>query len=233
MRFYLSYGRILLYDTEDSVLEQFDCIYYTAYGERVSYCRRIGTGTFTIDWEYTSCLNDGTMWSFKQLIEQNKKPSEILSWSSSVEKADNYAHLYYNRSMKCDDCWLCQCKPGTFGIFCQYQLTHDAHSFEESINKQFQQKDEDQWGIQKYGNIICYTTLTCNYGILCLDWRDICDGYQQCMYGLDEENCDTLEFNECEENQYRCENGMCIAEEYWLDGVLNPFNITGDNRYPS
>ncbi len=38
------------------------------------------------------------------------------------------------------------------------------------------------------------------------------------MDGLDEDYCDKLEFNECEDYEYRCANGMCIAEEYWLDG---------------
>jgi hypothetical protein len=40
------------------------------------------------------------------------------------------------------------------------------------------------------------------------------------MNGLDEENCDLLEFNECENDEYRCVDGMCIAEEYWIDGKL-------------
>ncbi len=43
-------------------------------------------------------------------------------------------------------------------------------------------------------------------------------GKQQCMDGLDEDYCDKLEFNECEYDEYRCLNGMCIPEEYWLDG---------------
>lgn len=51
------------------------------------------------------------------------------------------------------------------------------------------------------------------------------------MHGLDEENCDMLEFNECEEDEYRCENGMCIAEEYWLDGIFNPFNVTEGSTF--
>ena len=36
------------------------------------------------------------------------------------------------------------------------------------------------------------------------------------MDGIDEENCDLLEFNE-----YRCNVGMCMPEEYWLDGKGN------------
>jgi hypothetical protein len=45
------------------------------------------------------------------------------------------------------------------------------------------------------------------------------------MNGLDEENCDLLEFNECENDEYRCVDGMCIAEEYWLDGELSEQDI--------
>ncbi|CAF1323413.1 unnamed protein product [Didymodactylos carnosus] len=41
---------------------------------------------------------------------------------------------------------------------------------------------------------------------------------QDCMRGVDEENCHELEFNECDENEYRCSNGMYIPEEYFLHG---------------
>jgi hypothetical protein len=45
-------------------------------------------------------------------------------------------------------------------------------------------------------------------------------GAQNCMDGLDEENCDEIEMNECANNEFRCRNGLCIPEEYWLDGKL-------------
>ncbi len=35
--------------------------------------------------------------------------------------------------------------------------------------------------------------------------------------GWDEENCDKLEFNECDDNEYRCLNDMCIPESFFLD----------------
>jgi hypothetical protein len=38
------------------------------------------------------------------------------------------------------------------------------------------------------------------------------------MDGIDEDHCEELEYNECEENEYRCEDGSCIPEQYWLDG---------------
>jgi hypothetical protein len=43
-------------------------------------------------------------------------------------------------------------------------------------------------------------------------------GKQQCMDGFDEDYCHQLEFNECEDDEYRCSNGMCVPGEYWLDG---------------
>ena len=72
------------------------------------------------------------------------------------------------------------------------------------------------------GDIVCYQTLECHSGMLCLDWRDICDGIQQCLEGKDEDNCDLLEMNRCdEEEEYRCTNGMCITQEFFLDGELD------------
>jgi hypothetical protein len=29
-----------------------------------------------------------------------------------------------------------------------------------------------------------------------------------------------IEMNECGESEFRCRNGLCIPEEYWLDGKL-------------
>ncbi len=39
-----------------------------------------------------------------------------------------------------------------------------------------------------------------------------------CSNGIDEENWDKLEFNKCEDDEFRYTNGMCISEKFWLDG---------------
>lgn len=212
-------GRVLLYETEDGdLLEHYDCIYYTLTGEMVPYCRRPGNGTVKILRLFDICHNGGQRWYFTNLVDQRITPSEVLLWSSSIEMADNYASIFYNHTT-CENCFLCNCtKLNTFGKFCEYQLIHGAKSFETVINAQFEQKHADRWSIQEFEKIVCYETIKCQHGLLCLDWRNICDGEQQCMDGQDEENCDKLEFNECEDDQYRCVNGMCIAEEFWLDG---------------
>lgn len=47
-------------------------------------------------------------------------------------------------------------------------------------------------------------------------------GKQQCVDGKDEEYCEQLLFNECNpDTEYRCRNGMCIDEEYFLDGDID------------
>ena len=55
-----------------------------------------------------------------------------------------------------------------------------------------------------------------------------CLGKQQCLEGIDEVNCEYLEFNECEDDEYRCANGMCIPEEYWLDGDYDCMDWTDE-----
>ena len=40
-----------------------------------------------------------------------------------------------------------------------------------------------------------------------------------------------LEFNECEDDEYRCANGMCIPDEYWLDGDYDCMDWTDDKSY--
>jgi hypothetical protein len=226
-------GRILLYDTEImmSSAEKLDCIYVldnvnsenggSSVG-KVPYCRRPNI-TETLTRITDKCENGGQMKYFVDLLKENIQPFEVLEWSHSVEMADKYAAFYYNNysvitpNEKQD--FLCRCMhPSTFGKYCEYELTHEANSFEASHSSQASIRSDYYYYHQQFGDIVCYKTLSCNSGLLCLDWRDICDGEQQCENGWDEENCDKLEFNECEEDEFRCTNGMCIPEEYWLDG---------------
>jgi hypothetical protein len=226
-------GRVLLYDTEimTSSSEKADCIYVldnvnSDYGGssagKVPYCRRPNI-TGSLKRAQNKCENEGEEKYFVDLLKENIRPIEVLEWSSSVEMADEYAAFYYNnysmfKSNEKKD-FLCHCThPSTFGKYCEYTLTHETNSFEASQTSQVSIRYVYFTYHQKFGDIVCYKTLLCDSGLLCLDWRDICDGEQQCENGWDEENCDKLEFNECEEDEYRCNNGMCIPEEYWLDG---------------
>ncbi|CAF0861978.1 unnamed protein product [Adineta ricciae] len=173
----------------------------------------------------TICWN-GHRWSFDELLKNEISPWDILSWSSSVEKAADYARVFYNRSeIFEEDSFLCNCTEGFFGRWCEYTLLFDSSLFSKALKTLFHAHTNSQER-QNWGKIVCYLTIPCNYGKLCLDWRNICDGQQNCLNGIDEDNCDLLEFNECEADEYRCTDGMCIAEEYWIDGMLD--HLEGD-----
>ncbi|CAF3974828.1 unnamed protein product [Adineta steineri] len=111
---------------------------------------------------------------------------------------------------------------------CEYQFIFNQ-TWNNEITTQFLMKTQDPSTNQEYGDTLCYETLECNHGLLCLDWRYICDGRQQCMNGVDEENCDLLEFNECDKNEFRCRNGMCIADHFWLDGTYDCMDWSDEN----
>jgi hypothetical protein len=226
-------GRVLIYDIENvtPLSEKFHCIYVVdnidserdeSIVGKISYCRRPNiTGKFSN--ATNKCKNGGHMKYFVDLLTDNVQPREVLEWNLSVETADKYAAFYYKNysvvELNKKEDFLCRCThSSTFGKYCEYQLTHEANSFEESHRLQASTRYERSDEHQRYGDIVCYNTLSCTLGSPCLDWRDICDSEQQCENGLDEENCDKLEFNECEEDEFRCDNGMCIPEEYWLDG---------------
>ena len=142
-----------------------------------------------------------------------------------MEQADGYSKYLYNRSLDVGEKYICNCTNlASFGKFCEYEFYGGSVSFNDAVTKQFRPLEsvEMNIGSQLHGNRPCYTTLTCNSGLMCMDWRHICDGKhdeignafqsvplisflgkQLCMEGLDEESCDKLEFNECEDDEYR------------------------------
>ena len=124
--------------------------------------------------------------------------------------------------------YLCECNdPQSFGKHCEYLLPF-GRTFKMTLDWENEMKSLYEEQNQYDSDILCYVTLICNSGLLCLDWRDICDGIQQCQLGFDEENCDLIEFNECESVEYRCMNGMCIPQEYFLDGDYDCMDLSDE-----
>ena len=67
----------------------------------------------------------------------------------------------------------------------------------------------------------CYEHLTCNRGPApsCLDWTEICDGKIDCLDSeADEEHCWKWDVNQCDEEEFRCDNGQCIPKALFRDG---------------
>jgi hypothetical protein len=207
---------IYVFNTEDNDgIEYYDCVIL----DTIPYCRRPSLPiNLHRDNEAFICRHNGKFWTFEKLRRENYIWKDIIhDFRSSIEKVEEYA-LYSSGYVNSSS--LCYCSKSIFGKNCEYKLVNERliATFAESRRWQNEQKQKSRLQMQAYQKNLCYITLTCDYGLLCLDWRDICDGKQQCMNGTDEESCDLLEFNECENDEYRCSNGMCIPESYFLDG---------------
>jgi hypothetical protein len=221
------YESIYLYDTEDGLpSERFHCIYHGI--DNIPYCRRTPLEEVIVNQSSVNfCFNGGQQMNFSTLMNLDVKPDDAVKWSSSIEKLDDYAAFYYYNKLNLtfieSDSFLCDCSKlqtgkTTFGKFCEYQLLFNLDTINDALQIQFNHKISHWFLNQMYGDILCYTSITCDYGLLCLEWRNICDGFQNCNDGWDELNCDILEFNECADDQYRCADGLCIPDLYFLDG---------------
>jgi len=234
-------------------VQYYDCIYSTQSEsptniQEVKYCRQLNKNQ-SLQRDFSqSCHNGGHLASFEELSALNVTASDVLQWSSSMEQADRYSKYLSNGSLDFGEKYICICKnPTSFGKFREYEYYGGSTFFHQALTSQFKPLNTSSVNIgniyissQLHGNRPCYMTLECNSGLMCLDWRHICDGKndmiedscqlffsilfvgkQQCMDGLDEDHCEVLEFNECEDDEYRCANGMCIPEEYWVDSDLD------------
>ncbi|UJR07018.1 hypothetical protein I4U23_011306 [Adineta vaga] len=217
---------VYIHHTEDSLTAEFyDCIHH----QDLLYCRRPSEPiVLQRDNDTPYCYNNGKIYTFTLLMNNSINASFILhNWNSGIEKVEDYMNYITSES----DNYVCECTNSqTFGRHCEYMLPIGT-TFEETLEWELKERKEDPNKMQIYGDILCYKTLLCDSGLMCLDWRNICDGVQQCMFGYDEENCDKLEFNECEDDEYRCVNGMCIPDDYFLDGNYDCMDMTDEISY--
>ncbi|CAF1470016.1 unnamed protein product [Adineta ricciae] len=185
---------------------------------------------------------DGSIVEFYDCIPHEdllycRRPSEpiVLQRDNNTQYCYNDGKIHPATSLldNSNNNYICECTNlQSFGRHCEYLLPMGT-TFEATLRWELEARRKNENDMQIYGDILCYKTLTCDSGLLCLDWRDICDGVQQCMFGYDEENCDKLEFNECENDEYRCMNGMCIPDEYFLDGDYDCMDMTDEIGYNS
>ncbi|CAF1485592.1 unnamed protein product [Rotaria magnacalcarata] len=178
----LNEASIYLYDAEDSSSVQvYDCLYH----DPIYYCRRpvepISLQRSPENWH----CHHGIRYSFEFLMHNNITVNQVLHrWKSTLDRAEEYAHyLNYFREINGREEYICNCTiEGSFGRHCEYSLPVGL-TFQDVVTAKFVREGAK---LNYIGDIVCYKTLQCDFGLLCLDWRDICDGQQQCMFGLDE-----------------------------------------------
>ncbi len=181
---------VLLYHTENSPsVQYYDCLYYTRSEiqnniQSVKYCRQLNEiQPLQRDFDQ-SCQNGGHLWSFEELAVLNVSALDVWQWSSSMEQTDLYSKYLSNTSLNVDYNYICNCtNPRSFGKFCEYEFYGDSTSFDDTMTQQFQPLEHFSMdtgkihvGSQLHDNRPCYMTLECDSGLMCLDWRHICDG---------------------------------------------------------
>lgn len=184
---------ILISHTENSrSLQYYDCLHHLDRDNYVvKYCRQLNESRQLQRDFPEQCYHNGKLWSFEELSARNISPSDVLQWSSSIEITDRYSRYLSDHSLVADDQYVCNCtNPSSFGKFCEYELYNGATSVKDALNKQFQFLEiVDAYhprvfiGSQLHNNRLCYTTLECYRGLICLDWRHICDGKESMKDG--------------------------------------------------
>lgn len=174
-------------------MQYYDCLFL----DEIWYCRR-PTNSSTLQDSVSSVCPTMNRKSFLELSTQNISAQDLL--------------LYCQKKYEND--FICNCSHENLGSNCQYQLSEPMTTPVDLLPNQLSNavyvSFYDQW---------CLIDIKCNMGTSCLDWRYICDGIEHCQFGEDEFNCELLEVNQCDSNEYRCRNGMCIPQEWFFDCV--------------
>jgi hypothetical protein len=220
-------SHVTLYHTSETIqVQAHPCLYYTNMTvgiQSIPYCIQSTLfPTNLSNLNASNCSASSTRYTFYELSQLGFDVDDLLRWHVPMDTVEDYA--IYKEELHLpilSNQFICNCSdPSTFDQYCEYRL-YFGETIAEAMDKQFQPRERNMENSQWHERRTCYRTVhTCDFGLLCLDWRQICDGQQDCINGEDEENCDKLEFNECEQNEYRCANGMCIPGEYFLDGKL-------------
>ncbi|CAF0845262.1 unnamed protein product [Adineta steineri] len=197
----------LFYDTDSF---GFDCLHYfsskSSFFGIVKYCIRPNNDKnltvihfFNVSGQYVT---------FNELYHLNVTSYDILLWSSSIDVAEQYQY-YLDQPFQSNlsNETFFNCTRPWFGSRCQYSLKRNED--------EFLQNSLEMASTDNIFQRTCYILLECDRGgpSICLDWREICNGRIDCLNnGIDEIGCFNLEINECNDNEYRCHNGLCIPK---------------------
>ncbi|CAF1336151.1 unnamed protein product, partial [Adineta steineri] len=238
-------GHYVVYYSDDryGANATFDCLY--AYSEDlpadttlvstvdynlIPYCQRLDETeeeeNFSII-SYENILNNMT---FTELYRQGITSTQLLAWSVPIDIIERYGKNGQNSNEIFHNCSL-----PWFGSTCQYRFESAIlPSFNEVLQFHYSTNGIPQIYVYSY---TCYPFLPDCYrgpSPMCLDWHEICDGYFDCLNGEDEQLCDTLEVNECFEDEFRCHfGGQCISSAFLRDGKASTDCLDGsDEVYP-
>ncbi len=195
---YFSYDQSSTYNSKELVIEQ-----------TIEYCFRPILKKEDIVNEFAI----SAILTFDQMKKENITSENLIEWSTPIDLIERYENYLQTNQSSLNDIFY-KCIQPWFGPFCQYSFDYNQ-TFSNILKVQFSWKVR----IKSYPKSTCYMHIRClSYSyLLCLDWREICNGKIDCIDGEDEQNCFELEINKCNENEYQCRNGMCVDKSFLLD----------------
>ncbi|UJR19214.1 hypothetical protein I4U23_022344 [Adineta vaga] len=189
------------------------------FAESVEYCIDSMDSNDVMIEPFPNTINGNL--TFDQLRQLNINTQDLISWSASIDLAERYQfYIEKQENSTISNEIFFNCTKPWFGSRCQYSFgLGSTYAFEDIVRKTFSKKF---FSSPPYlvTNLTCYIYLKCDRGnsMMCLDWREICDGRIDCIDGgADEKECFILEINECNEDEYRCHNGLCIPKDFFHD----------------
>ncbi|CAF0975520.1 unnamed protein product [Adineta steineri] len=210
------FGHDCFYSTITTNVDLYENIYVVE--QIVEYCIRTPSKEIIV-------VNEKAISSkltFDELKKNNITSTNLMEWSSPIDLIERYEYFLQMNTSSSTEVFY-NCTLPWFGSFCQYRFV-----LNQSFSSFIQMRINEPKLFDKNMTLTCYMHMKCDLHsfLTCLDWREICDGKVNCLDGgEDEKYCVELEMNQCEENEYQCQNGMCVNEEFLLDEDISQINI--------
>ncbi len=163
---------LILLDGKDGLWHaEFSRLPERLYLQPHRYCRR----STLLDGQHipsseNSTITNHTIFTFDDLRSMNITHSQLYNWYAPMDIIEDY--LSGEKTgffVNCSD-------PLWFGSTCQYTFDSDE-PLDNLIDERFDAKDTLPIDLSSFTNGTCYeiSNASCE-SILCLDWREICDG---------------------------------------------------------
>ncbi|CAF1529423.1 unnamed protein product, partial [Adineta ricciae] len=218
--YFKCYSRYTFYHRNND--QTFDCLY-----AHIEYSHQIDSGAYlTLSHLIPFCqqfnendkpnenVENGI--SFEDLSRNGISSSQLLKWFVPIDIAEEY-----EINSKHSNEFFYNCSFPWFGSTCQFQLIKDEEvTFGELVRFIFLERDSPSSDLD-FPIGTCYLFLkNCIRGPspVCLDWREICNGVNDCIDGEDEEFCALLEENRCSNEEFQCVRSKeCISRTFVND----------------
>ncbi|CAF4106229.1 unnamed protein product, partial [Rotaria magnacalcarata] len=197
----------------------------------VPYCIRHNVPSINVDNE--QCYGN-EIYIFEQLKLKNIDSHHLYRWNAPIDTINDYEKYRAGYDLLLGSHRYCNCSAEWFGTQCQYSFfqSNKTATFDDVIMSQFKRKTR-----LKNKDVLndpllstCYVGLRC-HSMICLDWRQICDGSINCEHGEDEpDECVLLETNECKNDEHRCRSGMCIPRTFLVDFSVDCMDLSDETE---